>query len=132
MDVSDIFTFFPARGGGRGSPKRRGGGSVGFYWDPRRGGEARKGRGAGRWRAQARADSHRQRQDSPRIVEGSMSARQTRATSSAAASGSAVLTPTPTRVEESGPSNTRPPITTTSGTIFSVCGELANFFGGEG
>ena len=26
MDVSDIFSFFSARGGGRGSPRRQGGG----------------------------------------------------------------------------------------------------------
>ena len=51
-----------------------------------------------------RSDSRQK--DSPRLVEGSTSARQTRATSSAAASSSAVLAPTPTRVQESGPSNT--------------------------
>ena len=44
------FIFFSARGGERGSSRRRGGGGGGqvFIENPRRGGEAGRGRGAGR------------------------------------------------------------------------------------
>ena len=49
VDVSDIFYFFSARGGGRVSPRRRAGwGDRFFIENPRRGGEAGRGRGAGR------------------------------------------------------------------------------------
>ena len=53
MDVSDIFYFFSARGRGRGSPGRQGGGVVRFVIEnPRRGGGSPGGggvsRGAGR------------------------------------------------------------------------------------
>ena len=46
MDVSDIFYFFPVRGGGRGSPRRRDGGGVDFSLKiPGRGGGLQEGRG---------------------------------------------------------------------------------------
>ena len=50
MDVSDF--FFPAWGGGKGSPERRGGGSV-FIENPGGGGGSRRGRGRGAGRVSA-------------------------------------------------------------------------------
>ena len=49
-DVSDIFYFFSARGGGRGSPRPPGGGVVEFLLKIPEGGgiSRRRGRGAGR------------------------------------------------------------------------------------
>ena len=75
--------------------------------------------------APARTDSPRQRQDSPRVVEGSTSVRQARATSSAAAAAAAascpaVLTPTPTPAENNGASNARSPTASAGATVFGT------------
>ena len=48
VDVSDIFNFFSARGGGRGSPRAPRGGGVGFLLKIPRGGGGVSRRGRGR------------------------------------------------------------------------------------
>ena len=50
MVVSDIFNFFPARGRGRGSPRRRQGGERVFTKNARRGGGSPGGWGGARGR----------------------------------------------------------------------------------
>ena len=49
VDVSEIFYFFSAQGGGRGSPRHEGrGGGVGFFIEnPRKGGGFEEGEGFG-------------------------------------------------------------------------------------
>ena len=69
-----LYIFFSARGGGRGSPRRREGGDVDFYWKSQEGGVFRRGRarGAGRVTQRKRKNQFKTVSENDRFVKRSV------------------------------------------------------------